>query len=104
MAPAPSVGRIAGAIAAALAVQFAALLALLLAFVIVLAAAFSVWDTDEPNPTWVVLAVPAGLAAIGLWIASGAVAARIARSRWGWMALLLLPVVLAVGRYLIAAS
>lgn len=84
-----------GAIAAALAIQVAAAITLMGAFVIVIIAAFAGYgDSSADAPAYVVLALPVGLAGIGLYIFSGGVAARIAKDGRGWLMLIGGPAIL----------
>ncbi len=89
-----------GAIAAALAIQVAAAMTLMGAFVIVIIAAFATYgDSTADTPAYILLALPAGLAGIGLYIFSGRVACRIAKDGRGWLMLIGGPAILLVLRF-----
>jgi len=88
----PGIGRTIQAIVVAFAMQLAAVFTAYVAVGIALLAAFSTWATEEETPWWGALSIPVAFVAIGIFVASGYVAARITRSRWGWLAIGLVPV------------
>ena len=81
------------AFAAGIAIQVAAAMTALLAVAIFLIAAFEDWgdQTNEGMPAYVLLSIPIGAAAPGLFVVSGAVTSRIIGDSRGWWVLLFGP-------------
>ncbi len=96
----PTLGRYVAAIAAAVGVQIAAVLVAMFAVTVLLLAAFSTFGTSDTMPAWGLLSIPIGLAAVAIWIWSGALAARISGSPRAWAVLMVLPTAVVVVRIL----